>query len=142
MMKTMLNTLITRRARQLSTVAVLGAALLSGCSSVKLNGDVPVESRTGTAAGAIGKNGAGGAGLGQSHVESVDLTKGANGGAADVGAGRIIYFDFDSYVIKDEFRPIVERQAKALVGDRKKHVQLEGHTDERGGRRSEEHTSE
>jgi len=133
-MKTILNALGARRVRQLSAVTLLGAALLSGCSSVKLNGDVPVESRTPTSASTVGKGGAAGGGLGESHVESVDLTKGANGGSGDVGAGRIIYFDFDSYVIKDEYRPLVERQAKALVADRKKHVQLEGHTDERGGR--------
>ena len=122
----------TRKVRVLAGTAVLGLAALAGCSSVKLNGDVPVESRTPTSASAIGARAASGAGVSESHVASVDLTSGA--GATDPAAQRIIYFDFDSYVIKDEFRPVVERQAKSLTADRKKHLQIEGHTDERGGR--------
>ncbi len=82
--------------------AVLGAALLAGCSSVKLNGDVPVETRTPLDANAAAGGAKGGAaGQGESHVESIDVTKGA-GGAGDPSALRTIYFDFDSYVVKDE----------------------------------------
>jgi peptidoglycan-associated lipoprotein len=47
---------------------------------------------------------------------------------------RTVYFDFDSYVVKDEFRSTVETNAKVLSADRKKKVSIEGHTDERGGR--------
>jgi peptidoglycan-associated lipoprotein len=46
----------------------------------------------------------------------------------------VVYFDFDSFVVKDEFRPVVEGNAKTLTSDRKKRVMVEGHTDERGGR--------
>jgi peptidoglycan-associated lipoprotein len=108
--------------------AVFTAALLAGCSSVKLD-DVPVETRTPTAAGAGA--GAGTSGAGQSRVEPVDLTKGAGNAA---GSGRVIYFDFDSYVVKDEYRGVIDSYAKALAADRKKHLSVEGHTDERGGR--------
>jgi peptidoglycan-associated lipoprotein len=114
---------------------ILAAALvLAGCSSpVKLDEKPPVESRTGTPVGPGGA-GAGGAtaGGGQSQVASVDLSKGAAQAASDLP--RVIYFDFDSFVVKDEFRPIVEAHAKALVADRKKRLTIEGHTDERGGR--------
>ena len=109
-------------------LAVLTAALLAGCSSVPLDSNVPVETRTGTPAGAAG---AGTSGAGQSRVEPVDLTKGANDNA---GSGRVIYFDFDSYVVKDEYRGLIDGYAKSLAADRKKHLQVEGHTDERGGR--------
>jgi len=117
-----------RLARVVSLVAVLGAALLAGCSSVKLDKDVPVETRTPGAAGAAG---AGTGGAGQSHVAPVDLTK----GAADENANQphTVYFDFDSYVMKDEYRPIIERFAAALVAERKKQLRIEGNTDERGG---------
>ena len=47
---------------------------------------------------------------------------------------RIIYFDFDSYIVKEEYRPSVEGYAKALSAERKKRLTVEGHTDERGGR--------
>ena len=118
-----------RVARVASLVALLGAALLAGCSSVKLDKDVPVETRT---PGATGAAGAGTGGAGQSHVAPVDLTKGA--AEADANQPHTVYFDFDSYVVKDEYRPVVEHFAAALVADRKKHLQVEGNTDERGGR--------
>ncbi len=116
-------------ARSMSLTAVVSAALLAGCSSVKLD-DVPVETRTpGAASGTGGANAGAG---GESRVTPVDLTKG--GADANAGAQRVVYFDFDSYVVKDEYRPLVDRFAKTLVGDRKKHLQVEGHTDDRGGR--------
>jgi peptidoglycan-associated lipoprotein len=46
----------------------------------------------------------------------------------------VVYFDFNSFVIKDEAKPVVEENAKWLVASRKRHVVVEGHTDERGGR--------
>ncbi|MEP7296402.1 MAG: OmpA family protein, partial [Burkholderiales bacterium] len=111
--------------------AVLAAAALAGCSSVKLD-DVPVENRsttggTGSAAGGAGTTG----GTGQSGVTAVDLTKGAGNTS---GLGRVIYFDFDSYAVKDEYRGTIDTYAKTLAADRKKHLSVEGHTDERGGR--------
>jgi peptidoglycan-associated lipoprotein len=45
----------------------------------------------------------------------------------------LIYFDFDSFEIRDAFRPLVEARAKALVADRDRHLVVEGHADERGG---------
>ena len=62
----------------------------------------------------------------------VDLTK--TDTAAMGNLPRVVYFDFDSYVVKDEFRPTVEANAKVLAADRKKRLAIEGHTDERGGR--------
>jgi peptidoglycan-associated lipoprotein len=107
------------------------AALAAGCSSpVKLDdkSDVPIETRTPTPVG----GGAGGAAAGvggQSQVATVSVDKGAASGAA-----RIVYFDYDSFVIKDEFRPLIEAQAKRLAANRNQRATIEGHTDERGGR--------
>jgi peptidoglycan-associated lipoprotein len=111
--------------------ALLLAALLAGCgSTVKLD-DVPVETRnpTGAAAGS-GNSSAATAGTGQSRVTTVDLPR-ANDAAAP--AGRIVYFDFDSFVIKDDYKALVEGHAKALAANRAKRMTVEGHTDERGG---------
>ena len=121
--------------------ALLVAGLAAGCSSVKLDSDVPVESRTATPAGSVGAGGAGGANAGganaggasQSRVTPVDLAAKDAAGANGINQ-RIVYFDFDSYVVKDEYRPTVEAHARALAADRKKHLAIEGHTDERGGR--------
>jgi peptidoglycan-associated lipoprotein len=106
------------------------AALGAGCSTpVKLDdkGDVPIESRTPTPVGSAASSAAQAGG--QSKVTPVNADQ---GGAA--GAARIVYFDFDSFVIKDEFRPLIEAQAKRLAANRSQHATIEGHTDERGGR--------
>ena len=114
------------------TLAAASAALLAGCASnVKLDEGAPVETRNPGASGAA-TSGQGNTGsTGQSSVASVDLGANANANAA---AGRVVYFDFDSFVVKDEFRPVVETNARALVANRQKRMTIEGHTDERGGR--------
>jgi peptidoglycan-associated lipoprotein len=47
---------------------------------------------------------------------------------------RVIYFDYDSFVVKDEFRPAIEGYAKWLNVTKGKRMTVEGHTDDRGGR--------
>jgi peptidoglycan-associated lipoprotein len=49
-------------------------------------------------------------------------------------AKRSIYFDFDSYIVKDEFKPVVEAHAKYLVANKGRKIVIQGNTDERGGR--------
>jgi peptidoglycan-associated lipoprotein len=115
-------------------MALALGGLFAGCSSTKLD-EAPVESRNvpadGASAGAAGK--AGGSGTAQSSVATVDLSK---QGAATSGplSQRVLYFDFDSFVVKDEYRPMLEAHAKVLSANRSKRMTLEGHTDERGGR--------
>lgn len=114
--------------RHVQALALLAALALAGCSSpVKLE-EPPVESRN-VGAGAGGAGGAS-SGTSQSQVANVDLSKqqGVN------GLGKVVYFDFDSFIVKDEYRPIVEGYSKLLNGDRKRRIVIEGHTDERGGR--------
>lgn len=125
------TTMTTMRARWSVWAA---AALLAGCASgVKLDdaSTTPVESRTPTSVGAAGAASGASTGTSQSQVTSVDLTK--SGSAANT-LPRVIYFDFDSFVVKDEYRGTVDAYAKSLTADRKKRLLLEGHTDERGGR--------
>jgi peptidoglycan-associated lipoprotein len=47
---------------------------------------------------------------------------------------RIISFDFDSNIVKEEFRPLVAAHAKYLAQDPKAKMIIQGHTDERGSR--------
>ena len=47
---------------------------------------------------------------------------------------RIIYFDFDSNLVKEEFRPLVAAHAKYLQQDPKAKMIIQGNTDERGSR--------
>ena len=46
---------------------------------------------------------------------------------------RSVLFDYDSYVIKDQYRPLVEAHAKFLVSHPVKML-IQGNTDERGSR--------
>jgi peptidoglycan-associated lipoprotein len=47
---------------------------------------------------------------------------------------RSIHFDFDSFVVKDEYRPMLEAHAGYLVSKRDARVILQGNADDRGSR--------
>jgi peptidoglycan-associated lipoprotein len=109
-------------------VLVMGAALLmAGCgSAVKLD-NTPVEDRStgatvATDSGAVAKGG----------VTPVDAGK-SQQGAIPAGS-RVVYFDYDSYVVKPEFQSVIEAQASFIKSEKGRKVVIEGHTDERGGR--------
>ena len=141
-MKKTLNTAL------LSLAATL--VLVAGCSSPSKVADTssltPVDTRTSTAAG--GSSTASGATASasasatpQSGVSTVDLTSrslaaGAAAGTALMAAPaqRVVYFDYDSFVIKDEFKGLLDNHAKVLARQAGKRMVIEGHTDERGGR--------
>lgn len=121
---------------RITLCAGLVALGLVGCSSpVKLSEGAPVADAKPTPIGAGGTGtspGSGpGSGVAQSGVTSVDLGK--NDGSAS-GVGRMVYFDYDSFVVREEFRALIEGHAKALTAARTKRLLIEGHTDERGGR--------
>ncbi len=135
--------------RSIAMINLLAAALLAGCgSAVKLD-ETPVESRTPTAvsasAGTSGGAAGSASGTAQSQVATVDLNRagggtgagGSTGGSGDAGAtsqlGRVVYFDFDSFVVKDDYRGLIENQARRLAADKSRRMVIEGHTDERGG---------
>ncbi|MBV8666839.1 MAG: peptidoglycan-associated lipoprotein Pal [Burkholderiaceae bacterium] len=48
-------------------------------------------------------------------------------------AKRSVYFDFDKYDIKDEYKPTVEAHGKYLGNKKDRKVLIQGNTDERGG---------
>ncbi len=118
------------------TVVVLGlVAILSACgSAVKLD-KVPVEDRTGSGGTGSGSTdtGAGSNVVGKGTVASVDLSK-AGQDAAMQATTRVVYFDYDSFVIRSEFQAVIEAHAKYIRSDKSRKVVIEGHTDERGGR--------
>ena len=116
-------------------VTTLAAALLAACSSgVKLN-DVPVEDRNASASPAA-------VGDGQNNAQAQDAnslvknvtaqTQGSDIGPA--GTPHVVFFDYDSFVLRPEARPIVESHARFLQANKQRKAMLAGHTDERGGR--------
>lgn len=124
------------------------AFTLAGCeTAVPLNEQAaaPVESRALVTSrdGAGGSAGATASGTtGQSQVATVDLARQGGAGAAGAGGAallaapsqRIVYFDFDSFAIRDEFQALIEGHARVLAANRGQRMVVEGHTDERGGR--------
>jgi len=124
-------------------LALACAAVLAGCgSSVKLD-DVAVEDKSGTpvtgqaAGGAQASGVAAGSGgsSGVSNTAIAPVNLGATGAAATAPAGpRVVYFDYDSFVIRPDYQPVIEAQARFLKADKARKAAIEGHTDERGGR--------
>jgi peptidoglycan-associated lipoprotein len=113
--------------------SALLVALLAGCASgVKLD-DVPVEDKSATSSGvstqaiATGQSGA------QTGVASVVVDK-AGAGIGPVGIAHVVFFDYDSFVVRAEARPVIESHARFLQANKQRKANLEGHTDERGGR--------
>ncbi|QHE86001.1 peptidoglycan-associated lipoprotein Pal [Hydrogenophaga sp. BPS33] len=119
--------------RTVRAVAVLGlVAVLAACgSNVKLD-DVPVVDRTGTGvAGGAGAGGQSGA-VDPRGVSGVSV--GGDNAAQPNAMSRIVYFDYDSFEVKGDFAAVLETNARYLNANRSRRVNLEGHTDERGGR--------
>ena len=121
--------------KQLFAVVSLTALLVACGSSVKLD-DVPVTDLSGTKV-TLGDGNKPGSGAGgvvtESKVTTLDINKGKQDEVA-VGGPRVIYFDYDSFVIKPEFQSVVETHARYLKADKNRKMAIEGHTDERGGR--------
>lgn len=114
--------------RLLLTLTVM--VLMAGCASeVKLD-DVPVQDKTATS---VAPAAADGAGVAAGGVSSVDLGKSAQPGVGPGGAS-IVYFDYDSYIVKPEFLSMIENHARFIKAGKAHKVAIEGHTDERGGR--------
>lgn len=43
-----------------------------------------------------------------------------------------IYFDFDSFVVQDKYKPLIEAHSHYLLAHKNSHVQIQGNTDELG----------
>lgn len=120
----------------LSRIAALSmVAVLAACSTSTPLEDkgAPIESR-GDGAG----SGAASAGLGDRSVRPLDV---GNDPSRDPFndpnnplSKRSIFFEFDSFVIRDEFRSVLEAHAKYLISNPTRKIVLQGNTDERGSR--------
>lgn len=119
--------------KRLST-ALAVVALIAGCSSGVPLEQPPVEDKNAIPTMGNGGMGANTGNTTQSGVAGVNLGHSERDGAGPVGAARVIYFDFDSYVVKPEFESALNSHARFIKAVPAGKVMLEGHTDERGGR--------
>ena len=118
-----------------SLIGVIAVLLIAACSTTPTEpGGAPVDERN-PAAGTPGAATSGAA-------------AGSVAGSANQGAGqtnplkdpnnilskRSVYFDFDAYAIKDDYKSLLEAHARYLQANRNAHMTVEGNTDERGSR--------
>ena len=113
--------------RQLSATALVltAAVLFAGCSSTKLEDkpaivDKPVASTAQTQ-------------VDTRTVAPVDTVAKDDLNSNPALANRSVYFDTDSYVVKDEYAPVVTAHSKYLSKMKDRKILIQGNTDERGG---------
>ena len=109
---------------------VLVTALAACGSNVKLQ-DVPVEDRSASSSQADADAAAAAAARG---VAPVQIGASDASAAGPANTAKIIYFDFDSFVVKPEFQSVIEAHARYLTVNKSRRMAIEGHTDESGGR--------
>jgi peptidoglycan-associated lipoprotein len=119
-------------------LAMLVVAAIAGCASTETK-DAPVEERAvppGTTAPSTG-------GATSSGATTAGVTGTPTGGATAVNplkdpnnilSKRSVYFDYDQFVVKDEYRPLIDAHAKYLQANRNARAIVQGNTDERGTR--------
>jgi len=118
-------------------LAVAVAAFLSACSSAVKLDEVSVEDKSGQAVAltelsSASKTTSGTTAKTPTAVTTLDTAK--SGSDTMVASARTVYFDYDSYAIRPEFQSVIEAHARILKSDKTKKANIEGHTDERGGR--------
>ncbi len=123
------------RVMKMIAAATALAALLSACSTVKLDEPAAVEDRAGKPAATTSPSSQTGTGTGTGAGDTGKTAKSTDplDDAASVLAKRSVYFDFDSYIIKDEFKPVIEAHGKYLASHPNRKLVIQGNTDERGG---------
>ncbi|MBP6764140.1 MAG: peptidoglycan-associated lipoprotein Pal [Rubrivivax sp.] len=119
----------------LATLPLL-AALLSACSSTPVAAPTPTSNQAVAPAAATVQSPAPRT-LAAPTQAPVSIVATARPMAnpdprSDSAAGRSVYFDFDTSLVRKEFEPLIERHGKMLIADPKVSVRIEGHTDERG----------
>jgi len=103
----------------------LALALLGACSQPTLPDPEPTDTTYGSEAGGADTGGYDDGGFGDG--EFLD-----DPSAGELGT--VIYFDFDSSEIRDDYTDLVSRHALQLANNPSLRVRLEGHADERGSR--------
>ncbi|SRR5450830_57799 len=106
---------------------ISSAALLAACSSpVKVTEPAPVVESKPAETTAPAEQTRTVAPVETKSIDPLDDPKG-------VLANRSVYFDFDSYVVREDGKPVVENHAGYLTKNSNRQILVQGNTDERGG---------
>jgi len=120
--------------------ALMLSGLLAACSpdNVKDNqaGDENQQDSNQTADGAqtSGIDGGGNAGGTALNDATVSYDKAAINDANNVLAEKVVYFEYDSDQISQDYQELIAHHGKYLAANSDMSVRLEGHADERGSR--------
>jgi peptidoglycan-associated lipoprotein len=121
-------------------IAAFLLVALAGCASTPEDA-TPTDDKAATATtpgSGAGTSGATTSGVPGGTVSGTGTSSGIPASALkdprNILSKRNIYFDYDQFTVKDEYRPIVEAHAKYLQANRSARAILQGHTDERGTR--------
>ena len=119
---------------RLFIIAAIAVFALAGCKSTDTQTAAPIDDKgTGTTAavpdstttkGVAGTGVTGTAGAIAPHKDPANM----------LSQKRSIYFDYDQFTIKDEYKATVEGHAKYVQGNRTLRIILQGNTDDRGTR--------
>lgn len=112
----------------MAAVALMGA----GCKSKPPFVEKPAASAETTLPST--NSGAQSSGVATVNAGSGTSSTGALGPDGPLGSQRVIYFDFDSSDIRNEYVDVIAAHGKFLAANATVRVRLEGHTDERGSR--------
>ncbi|MCA1248409.1 peptidoglycan-associated lipoprotein Pal [Massilia sp. MS-15] len=104
---------------------IASAILLTACSSTKLQ-ETPVVEKTPTPAPAPAPDTRA---VQPVETGSVDPLNDPRG----VLANRSVYFDYDSFVVREDGKPVVANHSSYLTKNSNRKVLIQGNTDERGG---------
>jgi peptidoglycan-associated lipoprotein len=113
-------------------VTFCAVVLLAACGTTVPLSDVPVTDASPKAISGADAN-ATGSGVKGNGVAPVDLGAGSTQASAP-SEPRIVYFDYDSFVIKPEFQSVIAAHARFAKAQSVRKLAIEGHTDESGGR--------
>jgi peptidoglycan-associated lipoprotein len=116
---------------------VLIASLLAACAATQTTDGQPpaaVEDR------GVGKPGATPQPVESRPISGVDLIGRPGTGASalkdpnNILSKRSVYYEFDKYDVKDEYKPLIEAHARYLRDNGGTRMLIQGNTDERGSR--------
>ncbi len=119
-------------------VAVALSLVFAGCSSTPTaeQAGAKIEDRSASPVVKPPVSGPSTAGIKDGGVAMVNVPPRDSTPSDNTGelAKRSIFFDYDSNLMKEEFRPTVAAHAKNLTQNRAKRMIIQGNTDERGSR--------
>ncbi|MDR2853344.1 MAG: peptidoglycan-associated lipoprotein Pal [Burkholderiaceae bacterium] len=95
-------------------------AFVAGCSSSPDLAKTDSGTSTATDTGAA------------TNVTPVAADNSSENAAGPAGVERTVYFDFNRYDVKPEYQSLIDSHGKFLKTNARRHIRIEGNTDERG----------